>query len=127
MEFIWKGSSNLGSRADLFTVVLYNNYSPPPGFCYDVLCNDEPINDDLESPDYNVDERVNRFLQYAVHQSEVYRTNNIILTMGGDFTYQQAEMYFSNMDILIRYVRERNSSDVNIFYSTPSCYLKSST
>lgn len=124
MEFIWKGSSNLGSQADLFTVVLYNNYSPPPGFCYDVLCNDEPINDDLESPDYNVDERVNRFLQYAVHQSEVYRTNNIILTMGGDFTYQQAEMYFSNMDILIRYVRERNSSDVNIFYSTPSCYLK---
>lgn len=44
--------------SDLFTGALYNHYSPPPGFCYDVLCNDEPIIDDKYSPDYNVDSRV---------------------------------------------------------------------
>ncbi|XP_017767636.1 PREDICTED: lysosomal alpha-mannosidase-like isoform X2 [Eufriesea mexicana] len=124
MEFIWKGSPNLGTKADLFTVALYNTYSPPPGFCYDVLCNDEPIIDDPDSPDYNVDERIHAFMQYVVDQSKVYRTNDVILTMGGDFTYQQAEMYFFNMDKLIRYVTEKYSSHVNIFYSTPSCYLK---
>ncbi|XP_053988963.1 lysosomal alpha-mannosidase isoform X2 [Hylaeus volcanicus] len=123
MEFIWQGSPNLGSRADLFTVALYNTYSPPPGFCFDVLCNDEPIIDDPDSPDYNVKERINEFLQYAVQQAKAYRTNNVILTMGGDFTFQQAEMYFVNMDKLIRYVREE-TSNVNILYSTPSCYLK---
>ncbi|XP_043527609.1 lysosomal alpha-mannosidase isoform X2 [Frieseomelitta varia] len=124
MEFIWRASPNLGSRANLFSVVLYNNYSPPPGFCYDLLCNDEPINDDINSPDYNVKERIDTFLQYVTDQAKVYRTNNVILTMGGDFTYQQAEIYFANMDKLIRYVKKEKSSEVNIFYSTPSCYLK---
>ncbi|XP_033326411.2 lysosomal alpha-mannosidase II isoform X2 [Megalopta genalis] len=124
MEFIWKGSPNLGSNADLFTVVLYNTYSPPPGFCFDVLCRDDPINDDVESADYNVPEKVNQLMQYVGKQADIYRTNNVILTMGGDFTYQQAEMYFINLDRLIRYVRELNSTEVNIFYSTPSCYLK---
>ncbi|XP_076239948.1 lysosomal alpha-mannosidase II [Calliopsis andreniformis] len=124
MEFIWKGSPNLGSRADLFTVALYNNYSPPPGFCFDILCQDDPIIDDPNSPDYNVDKKIDSFLQYVVQQSKAYRTNNVILTMGGDFTYQYAEMYFDNMDKLIRYVRELKGTEVNIFYSTPSCYLK---
>ncbi|XP_031833177.1 lysosomal alpha-mannosidase II isoform X1 [Nomia melanderi] len=124
MEFIWKGSPSLGADADLFTVALYNNYSPPPGFCFDVLCNDEPINDDPKSPDYNVDERVEKLLEYARRQASSYRSNNVIFTMGEDFNYQHAEMWFTNLDRLIRYVRERNSSEVNIFYSTPSCYLK---
>ncbi|XP_076174533.1 lysosomal alpha-mannosidase II isoform X1 [Ptiloglossa arizonensis] len=123
MEFVWKGSSNLGSRANLFTVALFNTYSPPPGFCFDILCADEPIIDDPSSPDYNVRERINTFLQYVVQQAEVYRTNNVIITMGGDFTFQHAEMYFVNMDKLIRYSKEMNT-EINVFYSTPSCYLK---
>lgn len=57
-EMIWHGSENLGAAADLFTGVLYNTYSPPPGFCFDILCSDEPIVDDPMSPDYNVPERV---------------------------------------------------------------------
>ncbi|XP_015440324.1 PREDICTED: lysosomal alpha-mannosidase [Dufourea novaeangliae] len=124
MEFIWKGSPSLGSRGDLFTVALYNTYSPPPGFCFDVLCNDQPIVDDPASPDYNVEERVEQFLSFAQRQASAYKTNNIILTMGEDFNYQHAEMWFTNLDRLIRYIRERKDSNVNIFYSTPSCYMK---
>lgn len=37
---------------------MYNTYSPPRGFCFDLLCSDEPIIDDKKSPDYNVDRRV---------------------------------------------------------------------
>jgi lysosomal alpha-mannosidase len=47
-----------GKAAQLFTSVLYNNYAPPPGFCFDVLCDDEPVIDDKHSPDYNVDKFV---------------------------------------------------------------------
>ncbi|XP_018049509.1 PREDICTED: lysosomal alpha-mannosidase-like [Atta colombica] len=102
MEFIWKSSPNLGKRADLFTTAMFNTYSPPPGFCFDILCNDEPIIDDPDSPDYNIDRRIDDFLRYAVTQASHYRTKHIILTMGGDFTYQHAEMYFMNLDKLIR-------------------------
>lgn len=42
--------------------------------------------------------------------------------MGGDFQYQAAEMQFLNMDKLIKIFE--NNSDINVIYSTPSCYLK---
>lgn len=58
MEFVWKSSSSLGKPANLFTAAMFNTYSPPPGFCFDVLCADEPIIDDLDSPDYNIDTRI---------------------------------------------------------------------
>ncbi|XP_046734865.1 lysosomal alpha-mannosidase isoform X3 [Diprion similis] len=123
-EMIWKGSDSLGKKADLFTSVLFNTYSPPPGFCFDILCADEPIVDDPESPDYNVDRRISSLVEYATMQSKYYRTNNVILTMGGDFTYQVAETWYKNLDKLLRYTNDRHGSTVNVFYSTPSCYLK---
>ncbi|XP_046392611.1 lysosomal alpha-mannosidase-like isoform X2 [Ischnura elegans] len=127
-EMVWKGSPNLGKKSWLFTGVLYNHYMPPPGFCFDLLCDDEPIMDDKHSPDYNVDDKVNQFIAYAVNQSNHYATDNIVMTMGEDFQYQDANMWFSNLDKLIRYVNERQETEgskVNVFYSTPSCYLKS--
>ncbi|XP_026462046.1 lysosomal alpha-mannosidase-like isoform X2 [Ctenocephalides felis] len=126
-EMLWHASDNLGEAGDLFTGVLYNNYGPPPGFCFDILCQDEPIIDDKRSYDYNVDRRINEFLMAVESQAKHFTTNNVVLTMGGDFTYMDAQMYFKNMDKLIRETNKRqsNGSLVNAFYSTPSCYLKS--
>lgn len=77
MEVVWKASENLGTiiiisfivagchlmvefiaDSDIFTGALYNEYANPPGFCFDILCDDEPIIDDENSPDYNVDKKV---------------------------------------------------------------------
>ncbi|XP_044735005.1 lysosomal alpha-mannosidase-like isoform X1 [Chrysoperla carnea] len=126
-EMIWRGSPNLGAASDLFTGVLFNNYGPPPGFCFDVLCSDDPIIDDVNSPDFNADKRIKEFIDYANDQAKHYKTNNIILTMGGDFTYQDAHMYYKNLDKLISHINalQKTGSNVNAFYSTPSCYLKS--
>lgn len=57
-EMLWHASDALGRNADIFTGALYNTYSPPPGFCFDILCNDEPIIDNKHSTEYNVDRRV---------------------------------------------------------------------
>lgn len=126
-EMIWHGSENLGEKSDLFTGALYNQYQAPSGFCFDILCADQPIIDGKHSPDNNVKEKVDKFLDYVMTQSTYYRTNNIIITMGGDFTYQAAQVYYKNLDKLIRYANERqaNDSNINLLYSTPSCYLKS--
>ncbi|XP_058452839.1 lysosomal alpha-mannosidase-like isoform X1 [Malaya genurostris] len=124
-EMIWKASANMAD-SDLFTGVLYNTYQPPPGFCFDILCSDEPIMDGPYSAENNVNSKVEKFLYYVELQAKHYRTNNIVLTMGGDFTYMDANVYFKNMDKLIRHTnaRQANGSNVNVFYSTPSCYLK---
>ncbi len=54
-----------------------------------------------------------------------YSTNHIMMTMGSDFQYADAHINFKNYDKLIQYVNEQQAkgSKVNIFYSTPSCYL----
>ncbi|XP_015121082.1 lysosomal alpha-mannosidase isoform X2 [Diachasma alloeum] len=124
-EYIWKASSSLGKSAELFSVALFNNYSPPPGFCFDILCQDEPLIDDPKSPDYNIKSKLKSFYDYVLEQGRHYKSNNIILTMGGDFTYQLAEQYFVNLDRLIRYTNKIYGDKANVFYSTPSCYLKS--
>lgn len=66
-EMLWHASDSLGEKADLFTGVLFNMYSPPPGFCFDILCSDEPIVDDKSSPEYNVDQKVNSFAFVTNH------------------------------------------------------------
>ena len=50
------------------------------------------------------------------------------MTMGSDFQYTNAKVWYKNLDKLIKYVnglQSSNGSRINAFYSTPSCYLKS--
>lgn len=48
-----------------------------------------------------------------------------MMNMGSDFEDVNAHVKFKNLDKLIHYVnlQQMNGSDVNVFYSTPSCYL----
>ena len=83
--------------------------------------------DDPNLEDYNVEQKVDDFLQYTKDQLNVHKTNNLIMTMGGDFAYSNALMQFKNIDKLIKYVNQRqsNGSNINVFYSTTACYLYS--
>lgn len=101
-DLIWRGSDNLGNQSDIFTSVLYNHYSAPPGFCFDIVCDDEPIIDDEESPDYNYKNRVEQFANFVREQAARYPTNNIIVVMGDDFRYQAAFSSYINTDRLIK-------------------------
>lgn len=92
-----------GNSTHLFTSVLYNHYSAPEGFCFDVLCwSSDRIVDDAESPLYNLKWKVAEFANFVRKQADYYRTNNIIITMGDDFHYQEAGSNFLNMDRLIQ-------------------------
>lgn len=91
----------LGNATDLFTSVMYNTYGPPPGFCFDILCSDEPIIDDKKSPLYNVPQRLKLFFDYLDNVTKAYSTSNVIITMGEDFNYQDATVWYKNLDKLI--------------------------
>uniref|UniRef100_A0A3B4WWI6 Alpha-mannosidase n=1 Tax=Seriola lalandi dorsalis TaxID=1841481 RepID=A0A3B4WWI6_SERLL len=126
-ELLWRASDSLTPpTADLFTGILPNGYNPPEGFCWDQSCDDPPIRDDPDLEDYNVDDVVMRFLTIANSQATVYKTNHIIMTMGSDFQYENANLWYKNLDKLIHYVnaQQANGSKVNVLYSTPSCYLQ---
>ncbi|KAF5279970.1 hypothetical protein FQR65_LT15119 [Abscondita terminalis] len=122
-EFIWRGNGDLGTASDIFTSIIYRDYNAPDTFCWDVQCKDLPIIDDKDSFDYNVEERVKNFTEYIKKQQLAYPTNNILITMGGDFTFGAAHMYYANIDRFIKGFQTFNK-DVNMIYSTPSCYIK---
>ncbi|XP_032939560.1 lysosomal alpha-mannosidase [Catharus ustulatus] len=126
LEMVWRGSDSLEPpRADIFTGILPNMYNPPPGLCWDQLCSDPPVVDG-DGPERNVDEVVTSFLQAAAAQARQYRTNHILMTMGSDFHYENAHLWFKNLDKLIAHTnaRQANGSRVHALYSTPSCYLR---
>ncbi|XP_063233743.1 lysosomal alpha-mannosidase-like isoform X2 [Bacillus rossius redtenbacheri] len=126
MELMWRASADLGSDADLFTGALFHHYTSPDGFCFDSTCTDDPIIDDVNSPEYNVPDQLAQFISQVQEQADSYKTNNVMLTMGGDFNYQEAQQNYKNMDKLIRLVNamQKNGSNLHLMYSTPSCYLK---
>ncbi|KAJ8675629.1 hypothetical protein QAD02_011415 [Eretmocerus hayati] len=121
MEFIWRASTTLGQRSTLFTSTLYEHYTNPKGFCYDVHCRGR----DYDIEDYNLQEKAEELLQYARNQSLSYWTSHVMLTMGDDFYYEEAHKWFNNLDKLIKYINEEKGPEIKIFYSTPSIYIKS--
>lgn len=52
--------------------VLPNGYNPPAGFCWDQSCSDEPVKDDPDLEDYNVDELVDKFINISYTQVMVF-------------------------------------------------------
>lgn len=123
MEMIWHTSNSPGEQSSIFTGIFYEHYSAPNGFCFDVVCRDEPFIDNPKSADYNVVKKVNDLVAHIKAKALSYATSNIMLTMGDDFNYMSADMNFKNMDKMIRYTNELGNG-VNLFYSTPSCYVK---
>ncbi|RXG58374.1 Lysosomal alpha-mannosidase [Armadillidium vulgare] len=122
---IWKGSQSLGEESWIFTGALPNMYFAPGGFCFDIFCGDDPIMDDPRLEDYNKDQKVSDFIDVVNNYASGYKTSNVFVTMGADFQYVYAGSWYKNLDKLIKYVNElqSNGSNINLVYSTPSCYL----
>lgn len=125
MEMVWRPLQYSGDQTNyMFTHVNYYHYSPPPGFCFDDVCRDEPIKDDPTLEDYNIDVRSKNFVDYFKSMANHYRTTNLLHTLGEDFQYTNSRMWFKNVDKLLNYINSRPEFGVTIKYSTPSDYIK---
>ena len=123
-EFIWRASESLGPAAQVFTGVFQTNnvYGPPDGLCFDLFCGDNPVQDDPRLEDYNVKSRVDDFVKAALAQAAHTVGDDIMWTLGSDFMYENANLWYKNLDKLIRYVNA--DGRVRVQYSTPSIYVK---
>lgn len=129
LEIIWNTNINLNQKngnPGLFTGIFYNSYCSPDFFCFDTNCNDEPIKDDPDLEEFNVNQKVHSFINFIKDISKFFQTNQIMILMGCDFTYENAFINFKNIDKLIAYanLKQINNGKVNLIYSTPACYTK---
>lgn len=71
--------------------------------------------------------QLGEFLDFVQKQANTSRTNNVIVTMGGDFTYMDAEVYFVNLDRLIRWAKficgDNDDDDNGTSWCTGAKYL----
>jgi alpha-mannosidase len=117
-ETIWAPSPSLGLNAATLFGVMEWGYGPPGGFDMAEWSSDAPIMDDPTLEDYNVDQKVADFIQAAT--TAPYRGSDVIMTMGSDFNYENANTWFVNLDKLIHYVNANGT--IQAFYSSPSIY-----
>ncbi|PAA64962.1 hypothetical protein BOX15_Mlig016937g1 [Macrostomum lignano] len=125
MEMVWRASQDIGSpQTDLFSGKLYDGYCQPGGFSFET--GDQPVQDDPQLYDFNVEQKVKQFVDMVNTRRQVYSSDHLMLTMGCDFQYQNARKNFKIFDKLIKAVNNRTAAhNVTVYYSTPSCYTKS--
>lgn len=125
MEMVWRASPSLGSSSQVFTGAFQSgNYGPPSGFCFDQFCSDPPMQTDKRLEDYNVEDRVNAFVD-AVNQWLSHKPagdNHVMFKMGSDFQHENSNEWMKNLDKLIDAVNA--DGRVHAFYSTPVGYTK---
>lgn len=126
MEFIWRGSKSQAD-AEVFTGAFSDgNYAPPKGFCIDTncpYCKDDPIVSNPLLETYNLDEKVQLFIDGILAEQKIARGNNIMLRMGADFVYQNAQAWYMSIDKLITEINKRDQR-FNLFYSDPTSYMR---
>ncbi|XP_027202659.2 lysosomal alpha-mannosidase-like [Dermatophagoides pteronyssinus] len=121
LEHVWQGSDDLGEIGDLFTGMMFSGYGPIE-FNWDITNGPEDaVVDNPESEEYNVPDKIRRFVEKAKYFGQFYATNHFMFPMGTDFQYTDAHTWFKNLDKLINAVNKAGKG-VRAFYSTPSCY-----
>jgi lysosomal alpha-mannosidase len=125
LETVWRASASeqAGGQSDIFTHMLYDTtYCYAPGFAFE--WQDPPIQADPTLEGVNVDERARDFVAQMRHRRKAYRTSDVLTTFGCDFQFENANVNFKNMDLLMDYINARpNVFNVTVIYSTPSTYI----
>ncbi|EAS02490.2 glycoside hydrolase family 38 amine-terminal domain protein (macronuclear) [Tetrahymena thermophila SB210] len=115
-EMIWSPEQNSGEENYIFSAVNYKHYSPPQNFYFET---GQVVNQ------YNVAQKAQEFVQYFKIMNQYYRGKHLFHTMGEDFAYSRANVWYESMDMLIEYINSRSDQyNMKILYSTPSNYLK---
>jgi lysosomal alpha-mannosidase len=80
---------------------------------------------DETSKDYNAPQKATQFLNHINNMRKYYRSDQLLITMGEDFSFRNAKNYFERSDSFIKYFNEHTGKDNNIklIYSTPSMYI----
>ncbi|KAI8796766.1 lysosomal alpha-mannosidase [Biomphalaria glabrata] len=116
MEFVWYTSPlNLRNRSSLFTQVTYDGYYAPNGYVFDSGSSSSLKVSELDAV---------HFLKIIKLRAQSYKSKHILVPMGSDFGYKNAETWFQYLDPLIKAANEIGSPgfQMNFLYSTPSCY-----
>ena len=116
LEFIY---DPFGLGQEIFTHISYHHYNPRkilrhyPGD-KKINLNEEELKDVCE-----------KFYQEMLEERAGYRTNNILLYYGEDFAFNEADINYENIEMIMNYVNQNMKGKMKLIYSTPTQYFDS--
>ena len=63
LEFVWQASPSQPGSTVFTGVFSDGNYQPPPGICFDLRCDNDPVMDDGRLTDFNLDSLTDTLIQ----------------------------------------------------------------
>ncbi|VDP69967.1 unnamed protein product [Echinostoma caproni] len=115
LESLWDTKSNPKEDSRLFTSFLPISYCNPTKMCpgFDCLVSEKQL--------YEVFHAMHK--QIRVQRNHV-SSQQLLLPIGCDFSFEYAQNNFKAIDRLIDYLNSKYPIDeIRVFYSTPDCYL----
>ena len=100
-------------------------YWSPDHLGFDILDNDdvnEAFVDDKDLTTFNADIATDSLMSQLIEMKKIYKTNHLMVPIGGDFNYGNAHQNYKSTDRLIRYMNQK-FSNVTLLYSTPGRYI----
>lgn len=128
MEFIWRGSKNLGEKSDILTHILYDSYCNPSPFIWENTYfpggNDYDEQKNPMVTQRNIDQVSRQFANVSRERANAYMTNNLMFTFGCDFTFRDSDRFFGNLTLIRDYINQRSDEfNLNIKFATLSEYF----
>jgi hypothetical protein len=104
MEFLWRAQyEHLGKDAQIYAFLMYTLYIPPPLMMWDESQDFDDFEDDELLESYNAYFISTFVYTYVKTMQMIYRTNHLLVSLGGDFFYANAFQNFRNNDRIIKY------------------------
>lgn len=122
METVWNPSASLG-RGVFSGALVQGAYCPPPLLDFggnSKLPDGLPVMDDECLEGYNVDWYVDEFVDLAREYAGYSRGRDVMILVGCDYEYENAGVWYTNIDRLIRAVNA--DGRVEAMYSDPHTY-----
>jgi lysosomal alpha-mannosidase len=124
LEFVWRTSTSLGNSTDIWVHVLDSHYCTPAECNYD---GNLFINTDSSLPTYgvNAQQQADDFMQMARGRSVWYRHDAVLIPFGCDFSHQNAQKSFKQLDVLINYINANpDRYNAEVLYSNFADYVQ---
>jgi len=115
LENIWQPPF-FGSKTEIYNHAFYQHYCYFPKWDFN---RETPVVGDSKEDEYNIKYWFDNYIGFLFEMYNSYRTNNLLITCGCDFTFMNAEQEFTNYDKLIQFAQDHPEYGINLFYSTP--------
>jgi len=116
LEFIY---DPFGLGQEIFTHISYHHYNPRK------ILRNYPGDKKINLTEEELKDVCEKFYEEMKEERVGYRTNNLLLYYGEDFAFNEADINYENIEMIMDYVNKNMKGKMKMVYSTPTQYFDS--